>query len=70
MIACCVLNNIALERDQSLLDTRHHPVENDEVDELITRAHNDRNQNNDSRLRRLGFEKRSKIAENTFGNRR
>ncbi len=61
IVACCVLHNIALDRNQYLDEDEMEDLSGDDNDEHPDR----RNENmSDSLIRRLGFAKRNRITNN------
>ena len=63
IVACCVLHNIALDRNQYLDGDEMEDLSDDDNDEHPDR----RNENmSDSLIRRLGFAKRNRITNNSF----
>lgn len=62
-VACCVLHNIAIDRNQPLdMDNWEEFMENDVQAEMITLQ----SSTSEAVMRRLGNEKRDRIAKNTF----
>lgn len=63
IVACCVLHNIALDRNQYLYEDEMEDLSDDDNDDSPDR----RNENmSNSLIRHLGFAKRIRITNNSF----
>lgn len=63
ILACCVLQNKALDRYQYLNEDELEDLADDDKEEPLDR-HNENL--SDSLIRRLGFAKRNRITDNSF----
>ncbi len=63
ILACCVLHNIAPDRNQYLDEDELEDLADDDNDQPLDR-HNENL--SDSLIRRLGFAKRNRITDNSF----